>query len=316
MDEFALIADWLAPLAAERPGAFELTDDAASIAVPSGHEMVVTADALVAGVHFREHDSPNTAAARALRTNLSDLAAMGAKPYGYMLTLALPPGCDAGWMAAFTERLARDQSTFGIGLLGGDTVATPGPLTVAVTALGFVESGQLLRRSGARPGDMVCVSGTIGDAALALKVAGAVPALQERFRLPEPRLALGRALIGCATAAIDISDGLVADLGHLCRASGVGARVGVATVPLSAAGRACLRADPSLIETVLTGGDDYELLFTMPQSSRPALTGLPERVSEIGVIESGREIVVHDAKGARLSFPHEGWRHLRVAEDA
>lgn len=324
MDEFALIARHLAPLAAARPGAFALTDDAAAVAVPPGRQLAAAADALVAGVHFRAHDTPDTVAARALRCNLSDLAAMGAEPHGYLMTLALPPGIAGGgegegWIAAFAAQLARDQAAFGIGLLGGDTVATPGPLTVSITALGFVEEGRLLRRSGARPGDIVCVSGTIGDAALALALpdapaaprdANADAALWARFRRPEPRLALGRALAGHASAAIDVSDGLVADIGHLCRASGSGARIDASAVPLSPAARARVRAAPALMETVLTGGDDYELVFTLPPARRGALAGLPGPVREIGVIEAGEGVAVHDASGAPLALPRAGWRHF------
>ena len=165
---------------------------------------------------------------------------MGAEPYGYLLTLALPHGVDAEWMTAFASRLARDQAEFSISLLGGDTVATPGPLTVSLTVLGFAEPERLLRRSGARAGDAVCVSGVIGDAALALAIPDAAEALRARYRAPEPRLALGRALAGNASAAIDVSDGLVADLDHVCVASGVGARLDAASVPLSSAARECV----------------------------------------------------------------------------
>ena len=314
MDEFALIAEYFAPLAAARPGAFGLTDDAAAIAPPPGRDAVAAADALVAGVHFREADPPDTVAARALRANLSDLAAMGACPHGYLMTLALPPGLagEAGreWAARFAAQLARDQAEFDIGLLGGDTVATPGPLAVSITALGFVEAGRALRRSGARPGDALYVSGTVGDAALALALPDAEAALAERFRRPEPRIALGRALVGVATAAIDVSDGLVADIGHLCRASGVGARVAAAAVPLSAAARARLRAAPALLETVLAGGDDYELAFTVPPARRAGLAALPAPVTEIGAIEGGAGVAVIGEDGAPMALARAGWRHF------
>lgn len=311
MDEFGLIAAHFAPLAAARPGAFGLEDDAAAIPVPPGRTLVAAADALVAGVHFHAGDSAETAAARALRCNLSDLAAMGAAPHGYLLCLALPRETREEWVAAFAAQLARDQAEFGIALLGGDTAATPGPLTISVTALGFVEEGRLLRRSGARPGDLVCVSGTVGDAALALRVPDPAPELLERFRAPTPRVALGRALVGLATAAIDISDGLVADLGHLCRASGVGARIQAARTPLSPPARALLRADPGLIDAVLTGGDDYELLFTLPADRRGALAGLPAPAREIGVVAAGEGVTVAGFDGAPLELPRAGWRHFR-----
>lgn len=312
MDEFALIDEYLAPLAS-RPGALGLADDAALIDAPPGQTLVASADALVAGVHFREREAPDTIAARALRTNLSDLAAMGAEPHGYLLTLALPDGVDAGWMRAFASRLARDQAAFSVALLGGDTVATPGPLTVSLTVLGFAEPGRLLHRSGARPGDAVCVSGAVGDAALALALPDAPEALWRRFRVPEPRIALGRALAGTATAAIDISDGLVADLGHVCAASGVGARVDAASAPLSAAARDCLRRSPELIETVLCGGDDYELLFALPPARLDLLGALPAPACRIGVFTEGEGVTVLDATGAPLAFAASGWRHFRSA---
>lgn len=311
MDEFGAIAAHFAPLAAARPGAFGLEDDAAAVPVPPGRTLVASADALVAGVHFHADDSADTAAARALRSNLSDLAAMGAEPYGYLLCLALPRDTREDWVAAFAARLARDQAEFGIALLGGDTVATPGPLTISITALGFAAEERLLRRSGARPGDLVCVSGTVGDAALALRTPDPAPELLERFRAPAPRVALGRALAGLATAAIDVSDGLVADLGHLCRASGVGACIAAARTPLSPPARALLRADPRLIDTVLAGGDDYELLFTLPRDRRGALAGLPAPATEIGVVTTGEGVTVAGCDGAPLSLPRAGWRHFR-----
>ena len=311
MDEFDMIAAHFAPLAAARPGAFGLEDDAAAVLVPPGRTLVAAADALVAGVHFHADDSADTAAARALRSNLSDLAAMGAEPHGYLLSLALPRETREDWVAACAARLARDQAEFGIALLGGDTVATPGPLTISITALGFAAEGRLLRRSGARPGDLVCVSGTVGDAALALRADDPAPELLERFRAPAPRVALGRALAGLATAAIDVSDGLVADLDRLCRASGVGARLEAARTPLSPPARALLRADPGLIETVLAGGDDYELLFALPQDRRGALAGLPTPATEIGVVTAGGGVTVAGFDGAPLDLPRAGWRHFR-----
>ena len=313
MDEFALIAEYLAPLAAPRPGALGLADDAALVDTPPGRVLVASADALVAGVHFREREQPDTVAARALRSSLSDLAAMGAEPHGYLLTLALPHSADAGWMRAFASQLARDQEAFSVALLGGDTVATPGPLTVSLTVLGFAEPGRLLRRSGARPGDAVCVSGVIGDAALALALPDAPEALWRRFRLPEPRIALGRALAGVATAAIDVSDGLVADLDRLCAASGVGARVDAASAPLSPAARDCVRRSPELIETVLCGGDDYELLFALPPARLDLLGALPAPACRIGVFTEGGGVTVRGADGAPLVFAAAGWRHFRSA---
>ena len=319
--EFELIRRYFAPLAGE--GSLALTDDAAVREVAPGCALVATADALVAGVHFLPNDPPELIARKALRVNLSDLAAMGAEPIGYLLVLALPVGTPEEWVADFAGGLSADQAEFGIHLLGGDTSATPGPLTLAITALGQVPTGGALLRSGARPGDGVYVSGTIGDGALGLQVArgaGAILAeperahLLDRYRLPRPRLALGKALRGIAGAAMDVSDGLAADLSHLAAASGVAATIEAARVPLSPAARALIEAGEARLADALTGGDDYELLFTVPPERQPQAAalagtlGLP--LSRIGQVEEGAGIRVLDAKGRRLSLGQGGWRHF------
>ena len=246
--EFDLIETYFKPLAKGAPGALGLADDAAVLTPTGGHDLVVTQDMLVEGVHFRDTDPAGRVAQKALRVNLSDLAAMGATPVAYLLSLALPAAVDDAWVAAAAAGLAADQAEFGVHLIGGDTVSTPGPLTLSITALGQTPNGLALRRSGARPGDLVMVSGMIGDACLGLDVleggdttapgapgAPGADYLVDRYQLPSPRLSLGLALRGLATAAIDISDGLVADLGHLCGASGVGAAVDLGRVPVSPA---------------------------------------------------------------------------------
>ena len=263
--EFELIARHFAPLSAAEPGAFALTDDAAVLAIEPGRRLVVTTDTMVAGVHFLPENPAGAVAAKLLRVNLSDLAAMGAKPLAYTLSAALPENMEDGWLERFAQALAADQASFQVTLIGGDTVATPGPLTLTLCALGTVAEGRELRRSGARPGDVVYVSGTIGDAALGLaalrgELPGLAPelrqALGERYLRPQPRVALGQRLSGLAHAAVDISDGLVADLGHICAASGTGATVEAPRIPLSPAGRAVLEADAERMTTVLAGGDD------------------------------------------------------------
>ncbi|MBO1074333.1 thiamine-phosphate kinase [Roseomonas marmotae] len=317
--EFALIARHFRPLAG--PGALDLSDDAAVLAPPPGREMVLAADAMVSGVHFLPDDPPETIGRKLLRTNLSDLAAMGAAPLGYLLTTILPRGITPGWLEGFAAGLAEDQKEFGVVLLGGDTTSTPGPISLSLTILGHVAPGQAIRRVGAGPGQDVWVSGTIGDGALGLAVllgevpGGATGHLAGRYRLPRPRLALGQALVGLATAAMDVSDGLVQDLGHLCRASGCGAEIGAGRVPLSAEAAALLADRPALLPRVLTGGDDYELLFAAPPEAaaeieaRAAACGVA--VTRIGRFLTGEpEVVVRDAEGGVLPIHHGGWSHF------
>jgi thiamine-monophosphate kinase len=304
--EFALIADIFAPLA-KTPGAFGLTDDAATLAVPRGHELVVTADALVAGVHFFASDPPDLIARKALRVNLSDLAAKGAVPIGYLLALSLPRDVRYAWLKTFASGLAEDQREFGIALLGGDTTATPGPLTIAITALGVVPKGKMLRRKGAKVGDLVFVSGTIGDAgaglALLKKKAKAPKSLIARYRLPAPRLSLGLALRGVARASIDVSDGLMADLGHIAEVSKVRVVVDVARVPVSRG------VDP--IDAAISG-DDYEIAFTAPKRE-PVMRAARKAgvaVTEIGVVERGEGAVLRDAKGKDIRLVRRGYQHF------
>ncbi|MGE0717706.1 MAG: thiamine-phosphate kinase [Alphaproteobacteria bacterium] len=314
LGEFGRIARFYAPLSAGAPGALGLTDDAAVLAPSPGHEIVVTADALVEGVHFRPEDAPGLVARKMLRVNLSDLAAKGARPIGYVMTTALPRRCGDDWVAAFAAGLAADQAEFAISLLGGDSVATPGPITLSVTALGEVPAGTAVRRNGATAGDRVFVSGTIGDGALGLlalqgKLSALPPAdrdfLADRYLLPQPRTAAGPLLRGVARAMLDVSDGLVADLGHVATASGVAAEIDRDRIPLSPAARAAVAADPGLWELILGGGDDYELLFTA--SSVPRAVGVP--VTAIGRVVAGQGVSVLDAAGRPVPVARSGYRH-------
>ncbi|MBV8537730.1 MAG: thiamine-phosphate kinase [Alphaproteobacteria bacterium] len=321
--EFELIARYFAPLAARVPGAFGLTDDAAFLDVPDGHELVAKTDSVVATVHFLPDDPPDLIARKVLRRNLSDLAAKGAIPRWYLLDAAFPKRIANSWVARFAKGLARDQAEFDVSLVGGDTKATPGPATFAVTLLGLVRPGRGLRRNGARAGDEVYVTGTIGDAALGLlarrgKLRSLKPKQRQhlisRYHVPQPRVALGPRLPGIATAAIDISDGLVADLRHVCDTSNLAAVIDETLVPLSPAAAAALRARPRLIEAVLTGGDDYEILFTAPRAAAPeiarltAAAGVP--MTRIGRMETGRGVSVLDAQGGRRKLAHGGWTHF------
>ncbi|HXP31454.1 MAG TPA: thiamine-phosphate kinase [Stellaceae bacterium] len=321
LSEFERIARFFAPLAA--PGALGLMDDVALIDGPPGAQYVLKTDAIVEGVHFRPDDPPKQVGQKLLRVNLSDLAAKGATPVGYLLMTALAPSRDEAWLAEFAAGLAADQATFGIGLLGGDSVATPGATTLSVAAIGRVAAGRAVLRRGARPGDRIYVSGTLGDAALGLKAAAGGLAgidaaarafLIDRYRLPQPRLALGLALVGTARAMIDISDGLVADLGHICEVSGVGAVVEVALLPLSHAAKASLAGEPALLASVLGGGDDYELLFTAPPATEATLAELGARlgvaVTVIGRIEAGQGVRVLDPEGHPVAVPVAGYQHF------
>jgi thiamine-monophosphate kinase len=320
--EFELIARYFAPLAAEEPGASGLRDDVAFLEVPVGQDLVAKTDGAIEGVHFLADDPPDLIARKTLRRNLSDLAAKGAAPRWYLLNAAFSKKAGDAWIQAFAKGLAKDQAEFGIRLVGGDTTVTPGPATFAITALGFVRSTWGLRRAGAHVGDDVYVTGTIGDGALGLLArqgklgrlnAKARGFLIDRYRLPQPRLAVGHHLLGVATASIDISDGLLADLGHLCATSKVAAVIEEALVPLSPAAKAVLAAQPKLIQSVLGGGDDYEILFTAPASAEKVLEHLAAEhkvpITRIGRIVAGKGATVIDAAGKRRQVAHAGWTH-------
>ena len=321
--EFDLIDRFFKPLSRAVPGAFALGNDGALLTPPAGSGLVVTKDLMVAGVHYQEGEEPSILARRLLRVNLSDLAAMGATAHSYALGLALPADVGDAWVEAFAEGLARDQDEFGVTLIGGDTVATRGPEVLSLTAFGIAENGACLPRAGAREGDDIYTSGTIGDATLGLRalqggLAALSPddraALTARFRLPEPRLALGAALVGLATCAIDVSDGLVADLGHLCAESGVAARVRADAVPLSDPARRALTAGEAGVADLVTGGDDYELLFCAPPSARGDIDALGRRLglalSRIGAIEPGQGVTVLGTDGQPLALGRAGYTHF------
>ena len=321
LDEFERIARFFAPLAA--PEALGLLDNVALIPGPPGKQYVLKTDAIVEGVHFLPDDPPEQVAQKLLRVNLSDLAAKGAAPFGYLLITALPQARDEAWLERFAAGLAADQATYGIGLLGGDSVATPGPATLSVTAIGRIAAGRAVLRRGARVGDRIYVSGTIGDAALGVLAAkgrdlGIAPAERDflvgRFRLPQPRLNLGARLVGLASSMMDISDGLVADLGHLSKVSGVAAIIEAARLPLSAAAQAALARDSARLQTVLGGGDDYELLFTAAADAEAQLRALSHElalaITAIGRIEAGQGVRVLDAAGSEIAVAVAGYEHF------
>ncbi|MBL4666646.1 MAG: thiamine-phosphate kinase [Sneathiella sp.] len=321
--EFDVIEDIFSPLSINAPGAFGLTDDAAVMSVASGLEMVITKDAMVAGVHFLENDSPENIAKKLLRTNLSDLAAMGAKPVSYLLATAWPDTCDVAWIRRFANGLSEDQKKYNVSLIGGDTVKTSGPLTLSLTLLGTVETGKSLRRNGAKAGDLVCVSGTIGDAALGLLVALQKLAISDdsekkfllgRYFVPDPRVLLGSALTGIASSCIDISDGLLADIGHICRQSNLGAVIERSKIPLSPATQNVILKDPALGERILSGGDDYELAFTVSKERYSEIVRkakiLNINISVIGEMVCETGVSVLDEAGLKISTTSNGWAHF------
>jgi thiamine-monophosphate kinase len=324
--EERLIARHFRPLATH-PGALGLVDDAAAIAVPAGHDLVLTADGVIAGVHFFPDDPPETVARKALRINLSDLAAKGARPLGFLLSIALTRALADDWLKRFTRALGADAKKFGCPLLGGDTDRTPGLVSVNIAAFGAVPRGAMLRRDRARAGDRIVVTGSIGDAALGVILRRDPKAarrwgldrtmsehLLRRYLVPQPRNALAQALRRAAHGAMDVSDGLAGDLAKMCRASRLDAEVDIARVPLSRAARTALAIDPGLLEPILTGGDDYELLASVSARKVAALRRAARAagitVTDIGRFTSGSgKASFVDAKGrarklARPSYSH------------
>lgn len=314
--EFELIARYFAPLAKGFAGAGGLKSDNAFLASDARHDLVVKTDMIVAGVHFLADERPELVAARALRVCLSDLAAGGATPFVYQLALSLTRGWTERWVAGFARGLAADQRRFGITLCGGDTTGTPGPTTISITAFGKVSRGKGLGRGGARAGDELWVSGTIGDAALGLLAARGEltsSALEKRYRLPQPRTTLGPHLVGTANAAADISDGLLADVGHIADASGLEARIERDRVPLSASARGVLSVNPVLWSNVLGGGDDYELAVAVPARKRMSLLAASRaagvKVTRVGAFCKGKGVVL-TVSGQLQRIAQSGYVHF------
>ncbi|WP_315745435.1 MULTISPECIES: thiamine-phosphate kinase [unclassified Bradyrhizobium] len=323
--EDSLIARYFKPLATD-PGAFGLVDDAAIIKA-DGDDIVVKTDAIVEGVHYLPDDPPDAIAKKALRVNLSDLAAKGATPAGFVLTLALRKADDA-WLSAFARGLGEDAASFGCPLLGGDTVSTPGPVMISIAAWGRVPSGRMVHRFGAMPADGVFVTGTIGDAVLGLDVlkGGAAakalasdPAAREmlvgRYRVPQPRNALAATVRDFATASMDVSDGLAGDLAKLCAASGVSADIQLSRLPTSSAANSLLTLGAARIETLISGGDDYEILCTVPAAQRDGFLAAAGRVgvavTEIGTVVAGMARPRFlDGRGAEISLKHLSFSHF------
>lgn len=322
--EDRLIARFFAPLATH-PGALGLSDDAAFITPPPGCDLVLKTDAIIGGVHFFADDAARDVASKALRVNLSDLAAKGARPLGFLLSLALPKDIDDAWLSDFAQGLRGDAVLFACPLFGGDTDRTPGPITISIAMFGSVPEGGMVRRAGAKPGDRVFVSGTIGDAALGLRLRQGGGAdwklntaqrqhLVARYLLPQPRNALAEAVRNHASASMDVSDGLAGDLAKLARVSGVAATVEVKRVPFSDAAQAVIAAEAAMLEPALTGGDDYEIVCTVSPPKvdgfRAAARAANVAVTDIGEIAAGEGARFVGTDGQALAFQRASFSHF------
>jgi thiamine-monophosphate kinase len=329
--ETELIDVYLAPLAAGSPGAFGLKDDAALIETKPGFDLVVSTDPVIAGVHFFGDDAPGDVAWKALAVNVSDLAAKGAEPIAYTMALAFPEAPRRDWMAAFCAGLLEAQTSFGCKLIGGDTDRTPGPLSIGITAFGKVPHGQMLKRNSAQIGDHVFVTGTIGDAALGLMLRrSTAPAwgaeigeehrkyLLGRYLRPLPRLALGATLRHCASAALDVSDGLLKDAGRLAAGASVALEINAQTIPLSLAATAAIERQPEFLEALVTGGDDYEILCAVNPlrcdvfRQQAAAARVP--ITEIGVLTRGSGVTLVSPNGKQLTPVRLGYDHFRTKD--
>lgn len=317
MGEFELIRQYFAAAPCAQGGegiALGIGDDCALLDVPAGEQLAISTDTLVAGVHFPDPCDPFLLGQRALAVSASDLAAMGAAPVGFTLALTLPQA-EPAWLQAFAQGLNAMAQACGLALIGGDT--TRGPLSLTLTLFGRLPRGQALRRGGARPGDLLCVGGPLGDAAGALPLvlgqrqvdAAIGDPLLARYWSPQPQFALGLALRGQATAAMDISDGLLADCGHIATASAVALRVELDTLPLSPALLALLDL-PAAQQCALSGGDDYVLLFTLPPERWPGLQARGWPLSVIGRVEVGQGVQLLDGAGQPLALQTQGYQHF------
>ena len=323
--ETELIQTYLAPLAAGFPGAFGLMDDAALLVTEPGIDLVVSTDPVIAGVHFFADDAPRDIAWKAVAVNVSDLAAKGAEPFAYTLALAFPEAPRRDWMADFSAGLQNAQTAFGCHLAGGDTDRTTGPLSIGVTAFGKVPRGQMVGRRGAKPGDHVFVTGTIGDSALGLKLRSSALSTAEtltgadrqfllnRYLRPMPRLAYAPLLRQYASASLDVSDGLLKDAGRL--AAGSALRLNFAALPMSAAAAARVASDPNLNSAILSGGDDYEILFSVPAERCADFVHAAARqvvpATELGVLTAGSGITILSADGMAVGVNASGYDHFQ-----
>jgi len=333
--EEAIIQQFLAPLAAGYAGAYALKDDCAAITPTPGHDVIVKTDPVAEGVHFHADDPPEDIGWKALAVNVSDLAAKAARPVAYLMALSFPEAPEADWMRRFADGLGDAQRAFGMHLIGGDTDRRPGPVSITITVFGEVPSGRMVQRAAAKPGDRLYVSGALGSAALglALRRNGAAALLPrwgldpraptapgdwhaalDAYLRPKPRLALRTALATHARAAMDLSDGLAKDLGRMCKASGCGATVDLARLPMLPVVARAVAAEPALWQAAAASGDDYEVLAAIPPSESAGFEAAAHRdgvpVTHIGDCRDGAGVEFRDASGATVTFASTGWDHF------
>jgi thiamine-monophosphate kinase len=306
--------------AAKRPssglhGGIGIGDDCAVVPIPSGHEALVTTDFSLENVHFkRAWHPPESVGHRCLARGLSDIAAMGGEPLAVFLSLAVPRSLPQSWVDGFLRGLLKLADEFNVSLAGGDTAESPGGVMADIVALGSVPKGMAVLRSGARPGDRIYVTGELGASAAAIDLLSGGKRLRPSDFVshfyPRPRVAVGRFLRekGLASAMIDISDGLSTDLGHICEESGVGAELETGSIPVAAVGKSARRVE---LKFALHGGDDYELLFTLPPRKKipSRIAGVP--VWRIGVVTGGRQMSLVDKEGVRQKLQPQGWEHFK-----
>ena len=329
--EAELIA-MLAPLTVGAPGALGLKDDCARLTPRPGYDLVLKTDPVRAGVHFFPDDPPDAIAWKALAVNISDLAAKGADPVAYLMSLSFPEAPARSWMAEFVRGLGEAQSAFGCHLIGGDTDRGPGPLSIAVTVIGEVPTGCMVQRGTAKAGDAIYVSGTLGDAGLGLQLRRQAREgkrkLQDEWSLtdtqaaylddsylrPLPRLALSHTVRKFASAAMDLSDGLVKDLERMCKASGVGAVINFESIAFSHGARAVVSKHPELFSTIISAGDDYEILAAVTHNNIAAfevsVSKSPTRMIRIGTFVEGSGVTVTRIDGTIIAFDRKGWDHF------
>ena len=319
-NEFEIISDFFSPLARDK-GSFGLSDDVAVLSKAKGYHFIVSTDMLISEVHFFSNDDPEDIASKCIRVNISDIVSKGAIPKYYFLSIALPKETDDKWIKSFTKSLKIEQKNFNISLMGGDTVSTTGPLTINIVCIGVIEKNKLIRRNGAMPGEDIYVTGEIGSAKIGLEILKkniiANSDLEnyfiKKYRLPCPRNKLGPKLINLASSSIDISDGLISDLNHICLASNVKAEVNYSLLPVSNCISQLNLTENQLKNIILNGGDDYEIIFTSNSLNSTKIFDLSKflevNITKIGMIVQGEGIEVFDKESKKIDLILDGYKH-------